>query len=243
MIKFFKRLRFDLVEKNKTGKYLKYAIGEIVLVMIGILLALQINNWNEGRKARITEAAKLNKLVEDLKLDSTSFDANLKILDSIKYLHIQLYNIGIKGSNEEFAGNHSRIRKYVFYNPASRKNALLLVNQLQNEKVRKQLSDYLDRLEKIFITDNEYSTVVKSIREFLGQKGVYDLTNLFENKDPENLIFLSKEDLIEISKDKDFQQLLFEAHYKLKSSISELNDLINANDKLVELVINELRHY
>ena len=39
------------MSENKTGKYLKYAIGEIVLVVIGILIALQINNWNENRKA------------------------------------------------------------------------------------------------------------------------------------------------------------------------------------------------
>ena len=37
------------MEKNKTGKYFKYAIGEIVLVVIGIIIALQINNWNENR--------------------------------------------------------------------------------------------------------------------------------------------------------------------------------------------------
>lgn len=41
-------MRYDLMEKNKTGKYLKYAIGEILLVVIGILIALQINNWNES---------------------------------------------------------------------------------------------------------------------------------------------------------------------------------------------------
>ena len=51
MIKFFRRIRFDLMEKNKTGKYLKYAVGEIILVMIGIILALQINNWNEAQKS------------------------------------------------------------------------------------------------------------------------------------------------------------------------------------------------
>ena len=243
MIKFFRKIRYDYMETGKTTKYFKYAIGEIILVMIGILLALQINNWNESRKARITEAAKLNKLVEDLRFDSISFDANLKKLVSIKDLHIQLYNIGINGSNEELEGNHSRIRQYVFYNPVSKKNALLLANQLQNEKVREQLSNYIDRLEKIFITDNEYSTVVKNIRKFLGQKGVYDLTNLFENKDPQKLILLSKEDLIEISKGKEFQQLLFEAHYKLKSSIGELNDLIIANNMLIELIIDELKTY
>lgn len=49
MIKFFRQIRFDLMEKNKTGKYLKYALGEILLVVIGIFIALQLNNWNTER--------------------------------------------------------------------------------------------------------------------------------------------------------------------------------------------------
>ena len=43
------------MEKGKTGKYLKYAVGEIILVMVGILLALQVNNWNIARTERIQE--------------------------------------------------------------------------------------------------------------------------------------------------------------------------------------------
>jgi len=46
MIKFFRHIRKSLIEQNKMGKYFKYAIGEIILVVIGILIALQINNWN-----------------------------------------------------------------------------------------------------------------------------------------------------------------------------------------------------
>ena len=49
MIKFFKKIRQNLLMENKTGKYLKYAIGEIVLVVIGILIALGINNWNQNQ--------------------------------------------------------------------------------------------------------------------------------------------------------------------------------------------------
>ena len=49
MIKFFRRIRYDLMEKNKTGKYFKYAIGEIVLVIIGILIALGINENVKNR--------------------------------------------------------------------------------------------------------------------------------------------------------------------------------------------------
>jgi hypothetical protein len=55
MIKFFLSLRQKLVDQGNLRKYLLYAIGEVLLVMIGILLALQVNNWNERRKDRITE--------------------------------------------------------------------------------------------------------------------------------------------------------------------------------------------
>ncbi len=70
MINFFRKIRFDLMEKNNTSRYLKYAIGEIVLVVIGILIALQINNLNEQHKSKKKEVKILseirNNLVEDL---------------------------------------------------------------------------------------------------------------------------------------------------------------------------------
>jgi len=74
MIKFFRHIRQSLIMKNQTNKYFKYAIGEIVLVVIGILIALQINNWNENRKDRIQEQVVLNQLLSD-------FESNLKQLD------------------------------------------------------------------------------------------------------------------------------------------------------------------
>ncbi len=61
MIKFFRHIRQNLIMKNQTGKYFKYAIGEIILVVIGILIALQINNWNTN-KANEKEA--YNQLLE-----------------------------------------------------------------------------------------------------------------------------------------------------------------------------------
>jgi hypothetical protein len=53
------------MSENKTGKYFKYAIGEIVLVVIGILIALSINNWNEQRKTKISEIS----YIESIKID------------------------------------------------------------------------------------------------------------------------------------------------------------------------------
>jgi len=66
MIKFFRHIRQRLLSKGKTTKYFKYAIGEIILVVIGILIALQINNANEERKTRRAERSYLVRLVEDL---------------------------------------------------------------------------------------------------------------------------------------------------------------------------------
>ena len=66
MIRFFRSIRQGLVNEGKTSKYLRYAVGEILLVMIGILLALQVNNWNEGRLERLEERDSLIQLIEEL---------------------------------------------------------------------------------------------------------------------------------------------------------------------------------
>ena len=70
MIKFFRHIRQSLIMENKTGKYFKYAIGEIILVVIGILIALQINNWNENRKLKSKADIYVNKIINDLKVDT-----------------------------------------------------------------------------------------------------------------------------------------------------------------------------
>ncbi|MAB47296.1 MAG: hypothetical protein CMC05_01570 [Flavobacteriaceae bacterium] len=66
MIKFFRKIRYNLMSENKTGKYFKYAIGEIILVVIGILIALQINNWNESRKEQRLLQTYYKQILEDL---------------------------------------------------------------------------------------------------------------------------------------------------------------------------------
>ncbi len=76
MIKFFRKIRQNLLSEGKTGKYFKYAFGEILLVMIGILLALQVNNWNDSR----LEANREQTILKNLR---TEFNDNLTELQRI----------------------------------------------------------------------------------------------------------------------------------------------------------------
>lgn len=85
MIKFFRHIRKNLIRQNKISKYLLYVIGEIILVVIGILIALQINNWNEGRMNQKKEQVILKAL-------KTDFKANLDLLKRENLKSEESYN-------------------------------------------------------------------------------------------------------------------------------------------------------
>ena len=93
MIKLFRNIRKKLPEQGKTTNYLKYAIGEIILVVIGILIALSINNWNEKRKASIEEKAILESLSQNLKLSKEQSES--LISEEIKLKNLIILVLGI----------------------------------------------------------------------------------------------------------------------------------------------------
>ena len=88
MINFFRRIRKKMADDNKPIKYMRYAIGEIVLVVIGILIALQINNWNEARKDDHKKKEYVKMLINDLNEDIINIKKCI-VSDSLK-------NIGLK---------------------------------------------------------------------------------------------------------------------------------------------------
>jgi hypothetical protein len=69
MIKIFRKIRQKLVNEGKTTNYLKYAIGEILLVVVGILIALQVNNWNENKKNKTAETVYLKEMLKDFEIN------------------------------------------------------------------------------------------------------------------------------------------------------------------------------
>lgn len=102
MIKFFRHIRKSLIQENKMGKYFKYAIGEIILVVIGILIALQINNWNEERNNRNYERKILTLINQNLENDSTALSNqlhNLKVFNNLTDKLFEQVSLGNYGDS------------------------------------------------------------------------------------------------------------------------------------------------
>ena len=138
---------------GKTGKYLKYAIGEILLVMVGILLALQVNNWNSERKDRISERKLLDNIHRDFIANKVNFDS-LKVetfrskaaLDSM----ISLFPYDRDTVKQKAYREQRRLVRGIIYNAYSssvesviNSNALQLI---QDEELQKYLVSWKDVL-------------------------------------------------------------------------------------------------
>jgi len=94
MIKFFRKIRQKLLSENKFSKYLLYAVGEIILVVIGILIALQINNWNQNRLKGQKEIQILKSFVAQFQNDMLQFDESLKFYEvASNSIDIIIYNL------------------------------------------------------------------------------------------------------------------------------------------------------
>ena len=92
MIKFFRHIRRALINQNQMGQYFKYAIGEILLVMIGILLALQVNNWNEERKEAKLETVLLMQLQSEFNSNLSQIEQRIDIRNNMMKAAVSLMN-------------------------------------------------------------------------------------------------------------------------------------------------------
>ncbi|SFO03144.1 hypothetical protein SAMN04487989_1211 [Bizionia echini] len=166
--------------ENKTGKYLKYAIGEIVLVVIGILIALQINNWNENSKERYVEQEYLVSLKEEFNHNLIELDSVVKSNTFNRDNAVELSNLMGPDSpsitEKEFADLAMNMTNWeVQYRP----NQAVLdeiissgkLTVFSNDKLKFTLSSYYGKLYKVKFQEEEHSELRRDIIALMNTQG------------------------------------------------------------------------
>jgi hypothetical protein len=255
MIKFFRKIRHNLLMENKTGKYLKYAIGEIILVVIGIWIALQINNWNEDRKSLRAEKEILTNLYDNLRVDSIQFVYYRVQFQQVDSLHKDLYNYGIKNIDLDAIAEPLLVRRSLYFKQLINQTSKETIYSLKNQKIKNALVAYLGSINDMEVAYNlELRPLLNDrLKPYLSEQQVYKTENWFEisYRMVDNMTFeeltgkniIDKDKLLELSKSKKFQQLLFEVNFKWIEFYNQVKTAMEENNNLRKLIKSELEYY
>ncbi|MDU8885256.1 DUF6090 family protein [Yeosuana sp. MJ-SS3] len=220
MIKFFRKIRKKLLAEGKTANYVKYAIGEIVLVVIGILIALTVAEWNNARHDNKTEIRLLNELHKGISEDFDSINKRLESTNKciLKLIELDsLLKLDVPVANEhlyELFGNVYGLR-YLNLNKAIYEDLKSTgFGIIKDDKLRSQII-------KVFEDNYKYIDGFKQIEFLVNQVNrPYYLTNFVELK------------FQKYAKPKDFQTLWKDTYYK---------NIVNY--RLTTLQINQQAYY
>jgi len=251
MIKFFRHIRKDLMENQtsakaaagaKTGKYLKYAIGEIILVVIGILIALSINNWNEERKSIRKGRDILIDIRENVKANTIQFQKDIDITKRvINSMDIIFQNITITKVYNDSLDKHFRRLTYWETSRWKSSGYKSIISQgveiIQSKGLRESIIDlyeisYPEIAEYTRLSENNNSILLPIWLEFL-------------EREPSNFEFFEHTskpfDYQEIIDSRIFRSMLTFLRSQRVADIQLRNSAIEKNEELIELIDNELK--
>ena len=212
MLKFFRKIRENLISESKISKYFIYAFGEIILVVIGILIALQVNSWNENKKNRQTEQSYLKGIITNLdediielnsllKTDSARFDAYTHILRPFNDGAFNIYSIdfirdiGVAQLTHGFDGN-----SIVFEDMKSSGR----INFVRSDVLRFALLEYYNESKNVVASHKNTNATINQLKDeaFITNLDINSLVESFLFKDDWSAP-LDQLDLSFFRKDKD----------------------------------------
>lgn len=249
MIKFFRKIRQNLIRQNKTSTYFKYAIGEIILVVIGILIALQINTWNELRKNNIEGLAILNNLKIELQEDLSITNETIASLKRRKqcsdYLHKTIVNktpitkadsstISISLMRSGFI--YKFVPSFAVYNEIQNSGNLGLI---KSDSIKKLLANYRSQTDENIRIEGPYELAIKNFEK----KAVRYLSEVSNssNKPLLESYKLRNFNLDQLSTNADFLDALRHLSYITNIEIALKTDFLIPNiELLIKLITKEL---
>ena len=218
--------------KKKNASYYKYAFGEIILLVLGILIALSINNWNEERKNNLNEKKLILNIIKDLRLDSIYISQSLIEVDAQKQVIDDIISMSLNKKNIEDYSSIGLLRYSSDFRPITQRNHSVSISNMGSDEVREKIQNYFieeDRVLDIFL---EYVDIVHNkVRPYLSETGMHNLESIYDNKSSANL---KKDVLISQLSNVKFQQILYERRLKTDSFERFLNILNNQNKLLID---------
>jgi hypothetical protein len=175
MLRFFRQIRQRLLTDNKFRKYLLYAVGEILLVVVGILIALQVNNWNENRKEQIALRTYSSSLINDLKnniwiakMTMNQMSVGLEKIDMfLEYVRINSVNEFNNLDLFLMTKNGFRYRPSEWYKTTfNEMNSSGTINYIENDSLKLKLNNYYtltEHLEQDYLNDYSRSDIAEQL--------------------------------------------------------------------------------
>ncbi|MCK7590513.1 DUF6090 family protein [Subsaxibacter sp. CAU 1640] len=245
MIKFFKNLRQRTLRENRFSKYLLYAIGEIILVVIGILIALGINNWNEKRKEQQIVHNYYEQLLQDMNADMIYTKNRIEIISKHRN-EFKTYEEGFKQSNLQPSDLGSLLEQYTYEQldieyQSSTIETLISTGEIKlfNPRLRELLSMYSkEKAQTIALNRQNNNDVSDLLKEVMLRGGV--LTVLQSNR-LQNQPYLVE--IIDMGKRFSDFYLALESYFLWRDHIEEtMIEGLNNNIKLAETVVEHIEN-
>lgn len=251
MIKFFRHIRKRLIKESRFSKYLLYAIGEIILVVIGILIALQINNWNENRKSAKQENLYLKRLLSENKEDINTFNSNIadlkKGIETIENLSNALNTNGT--SEQELIAAANDFFGYgsiypIFTSSTSTFDDLSSTGNLKDIKN----SELRDQLVKHYAKHKQVAEWIRIGTEWaLPNDAPFTYNNSIMRFEPASAFLFGEQNQLELVnhlRQKKIEYINNAAvHYWInQDAIYKLEILINDTNKIIDLINKELKN-
>ncbi|WP_455170525.1 DUF6090 family protein [Aegicerativicinus sediminis] len=235
--------------ENKTSKYFKYAVGEIILVVIGILIALQINNWNENRKLRKTEVKLLSELKDDLLktrmdllTDLAKAEHLLKVTDSM-YLKI-VEGQKLNGTFQlQIPSSYFSESPLLFPKLSAYKSIEAFgVNTISNDSLRKQITDFFElQLKRIsYVESLNLDLNENKLKGYLQNTSI-PANNCSDCESLQDLYQKTKQDIYLISNPNDQLTHMLKEKYRIIDALKIQYDRLNRRiEELVQYIDLEL---
>ena len=241
MIKYFRRIRQQLLTENKFSKYLIYAIGEIILVVIGILIALQVNNANEVRKSN-RELDKINQnLLQEFESNQKALNTAINQLKWTKHGSLEVLSMIGKPENELMITNIDSVIEVSLFWPTWKPTNFVLIelkstgklSLFENSRIKDLLFEYERQSENVNDWNRRMEKSSQSIINYI--KNNASLRNVNHNR-----ISIKKSDL-DFNNVKLFSDIEFENQIDEKVVFSQfLENTYEETDNLINQILVEI---